>query len=78
MYFTDDQLERISTGGDIDITITPTSYEVRAWKKNTLIQYLHIYAIYPSGVYVLYFIYLERGNHVNILQTNRTNTITSN
>ena len=30
MYFTDDQLERIATGGDIDITITPTSYEVRA------------------------------------------------
>ena len=30
MYFTDDQLERIAGGGDIDITITPTSYEVRA------------------------------------------------
>jgi len=30
MYFTDDQLERIAKGGDIDITITPTSYEVRA------------------------------------------------
>ena len=30
MYFTDDQLERIAGGGDIDITITPDSYEVRA------------------------------------------------
>tara|TARA_R110000751_G_scaffold12251_2_gene42199 strand:- start:463 stop:846 length:384 start_codon:yes stop_codon:yes gene_type:complete len=30
MYFTDDQLERIASGGDIDITITPDSYEVRA------------------------------------------------
>lgn len=30
MYFTDDQLQRIVNGGDIDITITPTSYEVRA------------------------------------------------
>ena len=30
MYFTDDQLERIANGGDINITITPTSYEVRA------------------------------------------------
>jgi len=30
MYFTDDQLERIAGGGDIDITITPNSYEVRA------------------------------------------------
>tara|TARA_Y100000592_G_scaffold87921_1_gene143055 strand:- start:277 stop:654 length:378 start_codon:yes stop_codon:yes gene_type:complete len=30
MYFTDDQLLRIANGGDIDITITPTSYEVRA------------------------------------------------
>ena len=31
MYFTDDQLFRIANGGDINITITPTSYEVRAW-----------------------------------------------
>ena len=31
MYFTDDQLDRIANGGDINITITPTSYEVRAW-----------------------------------------------
>ncbi len=31
MYFTDDQLFRIAIGGDINITITPTSYEVRAW-----------------------------------------------
>ena len=30
MYFTDDQLFRIANGGDINITITPTSYEVRA------------------------------------------------
>jgi len=30
MYFTDDQLLRIANGGDINITITPTSYEVRA------------------------------------------------
>ena len=30
MYFTDDQLFRIANGGDIYITITPTSYEVRA------------------------------------------------
>ena len=30
MYFTDDQLFRIAIGGDINITITPTSYEVRA------------------------------------------------
>jgi len=30
MYFTDDQLLRISYGGDIDITITPNSYEVKA------------------------------------------------
>ena len=30
MYFTDDQLERIAEGGNINITITPTSYEVRA------------------------------------------------
>ena len=30
MYFTDDQLDRIANGGDINITITPTSYEVRA------------------------------------------------
>tara|TARA_R110001606_G_scaffold383162_1_gene545313 strand:- start:1104 stop:1493 length:390 start_codon:yes stop_codon:yes gene_type:complete len=30
MYFTYDQLERIANGGDINITITPTSYEVRA------------------------------------------------
>ena len=30
MYFTDDQLDRIANGGDIEITITPTSYEVRA------------------------------------------------
>ena len=30
MYFTDDQLDRIANGGNIDITITPTSYEVRA------------------------------------------------
>jgi hypothetical protein len=30
MYFTDDQLERIAGGGDIDITITPDAYEVRA------------------------------------------------
>ena len=30
MYFTDDQLQRIVNGGDIDISITPNSYEVRA------------------------------------------------
>ena len=30
MYFTDAQLFRIANGGDINITITPTSYEVRA------------------------------------------------
>ena len=30
MYLTDDQLFRIANGGDINITITPTSYEVRA------------------------------------------------
>ena len=30
MYFTNDQLYRIANGGDIEITITPTSYEVRA------------------------------------------------
>ena len=30
MYFTDDQLERIANGGDIEITITPKTYEVIA------------------------------------------------
>ena len=30
MYFTDDQLERIASGGDVEITITPDTYEVRA------------------------------------------------
>ena len=30
IYFTDDQLDRIANGGDIDITLTPTSWEVLA------------------------------------------------
>ena len=30
MYFTDEQLERIASGGDVEITITPKTYEVRA------------------------------------------------
>ena len=30
MYFTDDQLERIASGGDVEITITPNTYEVYA------------------------------------------------
>ena len=29
----ENELDRIANGGDINITITPTSYEVRAWLK---------------------------------------------
>ena len=30
IYMTDDQLERVAGGGDVEITITPDTYEVRA------------------------------------------------
>ena len=30
IYMTDDQLERVAGGGDVEITITPKTYEVRA------------------------------------------------
>ena len=30
IYMTDDQLERVAGGGDVEITLTPKTYEVRA------------------------------------------------
>jgi len=30
IYMTDDQLERVASGGDVEITLTPKTYEVRA------------------------------------------------